>query len=158
MNSSNYESITNERQTRKTNQKNLEYIMSDLQLHIDLDAEPIFVYALWIDPPQQGMITEAFAKINPRIDGSYELWDGVVRGKFILLDAPKKIIQTWRTSEFSPQQPSTKLTLDFKPHRLGTRLLITHENIPNAFLSQFEFAWKEFYFPRLKLHFQKKIH
>ena len=132
--------------------------MSDLQLHIDLDAEPIYVYSLWIDPPQQGLITEAFAKINPTRNGSYELWGGVVRGKFIHLDAPRKIIQTWRTSEFTPQQPSTKLTLNFKPHRQGTRLLITHENIPPEFLSQFQFAWKEFYFPRLKKHFQQKMH
>ena len=132
--------------------------MRDLQLHIDLDTEPLFVYSLWIDPPQQGLITEAFAKINPRPNGSYELWGGVVRGKFILLDPPKKIIQTWRTSEFAPQQASSRLTLDFKAHKHGTRLLVTHENIPDVFLSQFEYAWKEFYFPRLKLHFQKRLH
>ena len=127
--------------------------MRDLQLHVELNGPPVLVYSMWLDQAQHGMITEAFAKINGVVGGSYELWSGVVRGKFKILERPKKIVQTWRTSEFLPQQDSTLLTLELKKHKFGTRLIVTHEKIPNVFIQQFEYAWKEFYFPRMKYYF-----
>ena len=133
--------------------------MRDLQLHVELAGPPILVYAMWLDQAQHGMITEAFAKINGVIGGQYELWNGVVRGKFLQLEKPKKIVQTWRTVEFddvpstTKTTPSSLLTLNLQKRKFGTRLVVTHERIPAILVEQFEFAWKEFYFPRMRYYF-----
>ena len=127
--------------------------MSDLQLYVDLAAEPIVVYDCWLHSVHPGTFTEAFASIDPRTDGKYKLWGGVVTGHFISLDRPRKVIQSWRTSEFPSYQASSTVTLDFKPHKGETRLLITHEQIPQKLLEQFRYGWEEFYFPRMQFYF-----
>lgn len=130
--------------------------MSDLQLHVDLFAEPIIVYDTWLHSTQHGTITEAIASIDPRPDGKYQLWGGVVTGHFISLNRPHSIIQSWRTSEFPSYQQSSILSLHFKEYKTGTRLVITHEEIPQQMLQQFRYGWEEFYFPRLQLYFSTK--
>ena len=127
--------------------------MPDLQLHVQLSAEPTIVYDTWLHPVQHGVITEAFASIDGREEGQYQLWGGVVQGRFTYLERPKSIVQTWKTSEFSSSESPSQLTLGFKSHHFGTRLLITHEKIPKRMYEQFRYGWENFYFPRLEFYF-----
>ena len=57
------------------------------------------VYDCWLDPLVQGAICEAVAAIHPVAEGQYRLWGGAVIGKFIALERPKKIVQTWLRSK-----------------------------------------------------------
>ena len=131
--------------------------MTSLQLHADVLAPPAVVYKTWLDPIQQGAITESIAAIDPRLEGEVRLWGGAVTGRILSLDPPKEIVQTWRTVDFPKLGPSSKLRLQFRAHKNGTRLVVSHEDIPPLMLDQFRFAWEEFYFPRLQIHFIRSL-
>jgi activator of HSP90 ATPase len=115
------------------------------------------VYQTWLDPLKQGAITESMATVDPRPDGRITLWGGVVTGKIISMDPPKEIVQTWRTVEFPKLGASSKLRLQFLSHKKGTRIVVSHEDIPPLMLEQFRYAWEEFYFPRLQVHFIRQL-
>ena len=60
---------------------------------------------------------------------------------------------TWRTAEFAMNMESSVVSLLFKEHKQGTRLVVQHEKIPELFKEQFRFGWEDYYFPRLKRFF-----
>lgn len=127
--------------------------MSDLQFYCDVYVDREVVFAAWTDSWKQGEITQALAKVNPVPEGTFELWNGAVKGKFLDVQTPKKLKISWRTIDFDTWMPSTQLTVDFQTRPNGCRIIITHENIPTPLLEQFRFAWEQVYLPQMQLYF-----
>ncbi len=129
--------------------------MSDLQFYCDVYVDRDVVFAAWTDSWKQGEITQALAKVNPVAEGTFELWNGAVKGKFLDIQKPKRLKISWRTIDFEAWMPSTNLTVDFKTRPNGCRVIITHENIPEPLLEQFRFAWEQVYLPQMQLYFTR---
>lgn len=127
--------------------------MSDLQFYCDVYVEREIVFAAWTDSWKQGEITKALAKVNPVVEGTFELWNGAVKGQFLHIDKNKQLKISWRTIDFEVWMPSTILTVDFQSRPNGCRVIITHEQIPEPMLQQFQFAWEQVYLPQMQLYF-----
>lgn len=130
--------------------------MSDLQLYCDVPADANLVFQSWMHSYTQGDITQALAKIDPRVEGVFELWNAAVTGQFLEIDAPRKIRMTWRTVEFEEWMPPSIVRLEFQQRTHGSRFVVTHEMIPHPMLGQFTFAWKDVYMPNLQLYFAQR--
>ena len=100
-----------------------------------------------------GEVQGVHRNVDPRVNGEYRLWSGTVQGRFIELEANKKIVKTWRTAEFALNMRSSVVTMHFTEQKNGTRLIVEHEDIPDLFTEQFRFGWEDYYFPRLKRFF-----
>jgi uncharacterized protein YndB with AHSA1/START domain len=64
-------------------------------------AKPADVFAAWLDSVAHGAMTgRGRAKIDPRVGGAHTAWNGYIQGETLELEPGRRIVQSWRTSEF----------------------------------------------------------
>ncbi len=83
----------------------------DFELSCTLPASPEAVYEAWLSSAAHGAMTGAKTKASKRVGAAFSAWDGYIVGKNIELVPGKRIVQSWRTSEFGADDP------DFDDHR-----------------------------------------
>ncbi|MCB9742615.1 MAG: SRPBCC domain-containing protein [Alphaproteobacteria bacterium] len=126
--------------------------MTELTLTDVFFVPPQRLYDAWLSETEQSQMTGEPALIDARVGGRYALWGGMVEGEFVHLERPSRVAMTWRTADFGPTTPSTRLELSFTPTPQGTQLIVRQDLIPRMLAQRFRAAWVEFYFPALKVH------
>ena len=84
----------------------------DLSTHFSIRAEKL--YKAWLDPvhhPAMSFGTEA--EFDPQVGGAHRAGDGYIWGVFEELVPGKKIVMTWRTTDFGEDQPDSHVELTF---------------------------------------------
>jgi uncharacterized protein YndB with AHSA1/START domain len=119
-----------------------------------IPAAPEKVYEAWLESKQHGLMTGARAKVNAKVGGKFEAWDGYITGKNLKLETNKRIVQEWRTSEFSEDEDDSLLEITFAKAKEGTKLTIKHCNLPEHGM-QYRRGWVESYFEPMKDYFEK---
>ena len=121
----------------------------DFNLSCTLPASPEAVYDAWLDSACHGAMTGAPATIGKRVGEPYAAWDGYITGKTLELVPGRRIVQSWRTSEFEESDPDSTVTVDLEPTKTGTRL--TQTDYENG-------GWRDFYFSPMKAYFAREAH
>ena len=116
---------------------------------VHFPTTPEVLYDILMDEKKHGDFTNAKAKIDPRVGGKFSVWDGYATGENVELIPGKKIVQTWRASDW-PNDVMSKVTFVFKPAEAGTELEFTHENVPREFEKDIEQGWEDYYWTPLK--------
>ncbi|TMA25618.1 MAG: hypothetical protein E6J78_16830 [Deltaproteobacteria bacterium] len=119
-------------------------------------AEPERVFAAWMDSREHAAFTGGGeALVEPWAGGRFIAWDGYMHGIILGLDAAKRIVQTWRTSEFAPESRDSRLVVEFEAARGGTRVRIKHSDVPADKAKRYEKGWMEHYLKPLTKYFIK---
>ena len=113
------------------------------------------VYEALMDEKIHSVITGSKATIDNRIGGKFSVWDGYAIGKTIDLELDKKIVQTWRASDWSKGVTST-VTIEFFSEKNGTKLEFLQENIPKECEKDIKEGWREYYWEPMKKYFENK--
>ena len=66
-----------------------------------IPASPADVYASWLDGKTHAAMTGAHAEGKAQVGTIFQAWDGYIHGRNLELVENQKIVQSWRTSEFS---------------------------------------------------------
>jgi uncharacterized protein YndB with AHSA1/START domain len=127
----------------------------DFKLSCTLAAPPEAVYDAWLDSAAHGAMTGGGAKIARCVGGAYSAWDGYITGKTVELVPGKRIVQSWRTTEFADHDPDSTITIELKPAKTGTRLTLTHGGVPDGQTSYENGGWQDNYFAPMKAHFAR---
>ena len=117
----------------------------DFKLSCTLSAVPQAVYDAWLDSAAHGAMTGGAAK-SPALGGPYSAWDGYITGKTLELIPGKRIVQSWRTSEFGAGDPDSTITVYLEPTKGGARLTLTHSGVPDGQTSYENGGWQDNYF------------
>lgn len=120
--------------------------MQELHLSILLPVKPELVYNAWISSQLHRDFTGGNAEIDPRNGGQFSAWDGYITGILLKLEPGHRIVQSWRTSDFHPLDPSSTLEVLFEPAGKGTKLILNHTEIPDGQAEQYEQGWNSSYF------------
>jgi activator of HSP90 ATPase len=123
---------------------------------IIIPASPKQVYEAYTDPKKHAAFTGSKATGKPVMGGKYTAWDGYIFGKFLELEADKRVVQEWTTTDWAEGYPASKLELIFKAVPEGTELTMIHSNIPKEQVDEFAEGWTEWYWNPLKEYFSKK--
>jgi activator of HSP90 ATPase len=121
-----------------------------------LPITPEKLFSAWLSSREHSAFTGSPAKISPRVGGKFTAWDGYISGTTVKLVKNKKIVQQWRTTEFSDSDPDSLVELAFEKVKAGTRLTLTHSGMPKGQASSYKDGWKDFYFAPMKDYFVKK--
>ncbi|HMU41746.1 MAG TPA: SRPBCC family protein [Ignavibacteriaceae bacterium] len=114
------------------------------------------IYEAWLDSEKHSAFTGGKAKINPKVGGKFKVWDGYISGRNLELEPYKRIVQSWRTTEFPDDAPDSLLEIFFSKNPRGTMLTLIHSKIPDGQSDNYKNGWKEFYFKPMKKYFLKK--
>lgn len=120
-----------------------------------IPATPQEVYRAWLSSDGHSGMTGSPARVSDQIGGDFEAWDGYIHGKNLELVPNKRIVQAWRTSEFSEKEPDSRIDITLEPSGKQTKLTLRHTNLP-PHGGQYEDGWVESYFEPMKEYFSSR--
>jgi uncharacterized protein YndB with AHSA1/START domain len=124
-----------------------------LNLTADIPASPQAIYDAWMDAKKHAEFTGAAATGEPRAGGRFSAWDGYIEGTTLELEPGKRIVQAWRTTEFPPGSPDSRVEVNLEPTDGGTHITLLHTEIPEGQGASYESGWEEYYFQPLRDYF-----
>jgi len=68
----------------------------------------------------------------------------------VALDPGRRIVQTWRTSEFADSDPDSEIEVLLDPVEGGTKLTLHHRNVPDGQFGYERGGWQENYFDPMR--------
>lgn len=125
---------------------------NEFTLSVMLDASPHQVYIAWMSSLGHSKMTGKTAAIEDRVGAEFTAWDGYIRGRNLELVEDEKIVQSWRTTDFSEDQEDSHLVITLEPCDDGTLLILHHSHLPPD-AEQYENGWVEYYFEPMKDYF-----
>jgi activator of HSP90 ATPase len=117
-----------------------------------IPAEPCVVYAAWLSSETHGAMTGAAATCSAEAGGRFHAWDGYIHGHNLELQENKRITQSWRTQDFSPDEPDSRVVITLEADGAGTRVTIVHSDLPDHGMRYLQ-GWADFYFSPMTEHF-----
>jgi activator of HSP90 ATPase len=117
-----------------------------------IPATPAEVYTAWLDGDSHAAMTGAPAEGQAEPGSSFQAWGGYISGRNLELVENQKIVQAWRTSEFSSTEADSHLVICLEAVEEGTRVRIEHTNLPAHGMQYLE-GWKDHYFTPMTAYF-----
>ena len=128
----------------------------DFELVCELPASPQAVYEAWLSSAGHSAMTGAKAKASKKVGATYSAWDGYIVGRNLELDYNRRIVQSWRTTEFAGGDPDSTVTVELTPLGAETRLTLRHAGVPDGQTTYENVGWREFYFEPMQAHFARR--
>jgi activator of HSP90 ATPase len=125
----------------------IEFVVSAL-----FPATPQEIYYTWLSSKGHSQMTGSPASVSSVVGGKFDTWDGYIHGKNLELEPGKRIVQSWRTSEFSADEPDSRIEIMLEPVGKQTKLTLKHTGLP-PHGRQYEQGWVESYFEPMKEYF-----
>ena len=93
------------------------------------------------------------ADASAEVGGEFSAWDGYISGKNLELEPGKRILQSWRTQQFSESDADSELEIVLEGVPEGTKLTLKHTKLPDHGM-QYKDGWVEHYFDPMKAYFK----
>ena len=113
------------------------------------------LYKAWLDSKKHSAMTGADAVVSAKANSKHSAWDGYIWGKTVEVTPGKKIVQTWRTSDFAENDLDSLLEIDFSEKKGKTTVTLMHTNIPKGQGKNYKKGWVDYYFAPMKNYFTK---
>ena len=126
-----------------------------IKLSLLLPATPEEVFDAYLDARLHAAMTGAPANGEPTVGAVFTAWDGYISGKNVLLERPRRIVQTWSTTDFPARAKPSNLTIELSEHDGETKLTLTHKDLPAGTGARFTDGWRDFYFIPMEDFFGK---
>jgi activator of HSP90 ATPase len=118
-------------------------------------ASPEDLYNAWMTSEGHSAMTGSPATVSALVGGEFDAWAGYIHGKNLELEPGKRIVQSWRTSEFSADEPDSRIEITLDPIGNQTKLTLKHTELP-PHGKQYEQGWVESYFDPMKEYFSSR--
>lgn len=124
-----------------------------LEVSVVLPVKPEQLYYDWLNSEAHSKFTGGEAEVSPELGIGFYAWDGYISGKNLELEFPSRILQSWRTTEFSEEDEDSMLEITIKETTKGSMLRLKHWNIPSGQGAQYKSGWQEHYFEPMKEYY-----
>ena len=129
--------------------------MESFSISSILPATPQEIYQAWLSSEGHSQMTGSPAEVKAEIGGAFKAWDGYIWGMTLEMEAPRRIVQAWRTSEFPADSPDSRVEITLEESEDGTKVTLVHTNIPDGQGEGYKGGWEEFYFTPMHAFFSK---
>lgn len=124
-------------------------IPKTIRQSVTINASPNAVYDALMDSKAHSLFTGSKARVSRRIGGTFTTYDGYAEGKNLELARGKKIVQSWRGSDW-PKGHYSKATFAMRKVKDGTKLTFTQTGVPDRKYEMIKRGWIDFYWAPLK--------
>jgi activator of HSP90 ATPase len=107
-----------------------------------------------MDSEKHSKITGSDAKISRKIGERFSVYNGDIEGVNLELITDKKIVQSWRYSNW-PEDHYSTVTFSLKEIPDGTRLTFTQTGVPEEFYEDIRQGWRDYYWEPIKEMFKR---
>jgi activator of HSP90 ATPase len=112
-------------------------------------ANPHEVYETLMDAKKHSALTGGAARISRKVGGKFTIYSGEIEGSNLELMPDKKIVQTWRYSDW-PEGHYSTATFALEEVEKGTRLKFTQTDVPDDKYEDIKQGWKDYYWVPMK--------
>ena len=116
---------------------------------------PLEVYNLLMNEKKHAQFTVAPAVISKKVGGKFSVYGNYATGENLELIAGKKIVQTWRSSDW-PENATSVVTFSMQETKDGTRLSFTQTGVPEEDYESIKQGWIDFYWEPMKQMLESK--
>ncbi len=125
----------------------------ELKVSSLIPSSPNSIYAAWMDERRHSAFTGKRATVDQWVGGRLTAADGYIDATHILLDTGRRIVLTWRTSDFPTEVADSQVEVLLEPVAGGTRVIIQHTEIPAGQAEQYKKLWRSLYLESMKRFF-----
>jgi len=97
-------------------------------------------------------MTGAAAIATAQVGAEFEAWGGYILGRNLEIETNQRIVQSWRTVEFTEEEGDSRLEVLFQAAGDSTVVTIDHSNLPEHGM-QYLKGWADHYFTPMKAFF-----
>jgi uncharacterized protein YndB with AHSA1/START domain len=115
------------------------------------------IYAAWLDTRQHSAFTGDAAVIEPAIGGRHSTFGGYASGTMLELEPHRRIVLSWRSTEFPEGSPDSRLEVTLEDTAGGTLVTLLHTQIPEGQGDRYKESWIQYYLEPLKRYFSKRV-
>ena len=112
---------------------------------VHFDATPSEIYELLMISKKHAAFSGEPAKISTKVGGNFTAYGDYIEGRQIELFKGKKIVQSWRTSEWPKGHYSTATWTFRLPAEGGCTMDFIQEGVPLEHFVAISEGWKEHY-------------
>lgn len=125
----------------------------EFSLTTTFPVSPEKIYTSWLDGDLHKAMTGGDAEGKAEVGTVFTAWDGYISGENLELVPNRRIVQSWRTTEFDDDAEDSLLEIDLKVTDDGCELTIKHSNIPPG-QPDYKQGWIDFYFEPMSKYFK----
>ena len=107
-----------------------------------------------MDSKKHSKFSGSPANISRKVSGKFTAYGDYIEGENIELVADKKIVQSWRASDW-PEGEYSEVIYSIKPAKNGTELVFTQTGIPEESFDEIKKGWDDFYWKPMKKMLEK---
>ncbi len=127
----------------------------NIRQSVTFGMSPHDLYEVLMDSRKHAAFTESKAKMSRRVGGEFSVYDGEIAGKNLELVPDRKIVQTWRYSDW-PEGHYSRCTFSLKEVKAGTRLTFFQSGVPEDKYEDVRQGWHDYYWKPIKEMFETK--
>jgi uncharacterized protein YndB with AHSA1/START domain len=107
-------------------------------------------------------MTGGEAHIDARVGGEFDAWDGYIRGTTLTLEPFSRIVQSWRTQNFTDEHEDSQIEVlfdadaDADADGGGTLVRVRHSHVPADQLGYENGGWQKSYFDPMAAFFSAR--
>jgi uncharacterized protein YndB with AHSA1/START domain len=124
-----------------------------LRLAAILSADPGTIFDAWVSGELHTEMTGANATSEATKGGAFTAWNGYITGKHVELERGKRIVQSWRTTEFPGAAPDSTVEIRLSKVKKGTRISLLQSDIPDGQSDMYAEGWVQYYFDPMTRYF-----
>ena len=121
---------------------------------VTFKASPHDVYEALMDSKKHAKFTGGKASISREVGGKFSAFDGYAEGVNLQLVPDKKIVQSWRASDW-PEGHYSEVTFLFKESEGGTNLTFSQTGVPEEQYDDVSQGWRDYYWAPMKEMLEK---
>ncbi len=131
--------------------------MSDnIKLSVTLPTNASTVYKAWLNSKEHTAFSKNKTSIEKKVGSQYTAGDGYIKGEIKQMILSKKIVMTWRTTEFPEDVEDSLLEVNFEGSDNSTKVILVHTNLPEGDGKKYRKEWKDHYFIPMKEYFSQE--
>lgn len=110
------------------------------------------IYQTWLDSKGHTKMTGGAASISDKIGADFSAWDGYIKGRNLELEPYKRILQSWRTSQFEAHEEDSQIEILLHEVDGETEFTLIHTKVPESG-EHYKKGWDNHYFQPMKAYF-----
>lgn len=122
---------------------------------VTFTASPSVLFELYLDSKKHSAATGGRATISRRVGGRFRAWDGYITGRNLEVVPNRRIVQTWRGSDWKRSDPDSILVLSFSTRGKRGQLELVHALVPDHLYAHLRAGWIEHYWDPWKAYLRR---
>ena len=121
-----------------------------IRQQVTFKAAPHEVYELLMDEKKHAAFSQSKTSISRKVGGKINSGDGYIEGTNLEWVPDKKIVQSWRDSDW-PEGHFSKAMWSFTPKPGGTHMIFTQSGVPADQYDATAQGWHDYYWEPMKI-------